>query len=350
MADTTEEKKHAPSGQKLNQLRSREGQVPRSKDFSASISLAVTVFYVILNFGKFKQQIASVFDIYEFIFTSGDDISSIGIFLSAMQIALLIIMPVFLIACLTVMLASILQTKGLILSFKSLSPNFSKLNPAEGFKKMFGMQGISESIKLIIKIIILSIISYIIIRWGLNALFWSPTCEEECVIKASLYIIIAIIIAALIIYLLVGVVDIWISKVLFMKQNKMTDTEVKKESKESFGSPEIRKQRNQQRREDSQNPSVRGFGKATVIIHSGEGLVGMAYEPGKYDIPIVVGKQYGEEAKKTLLEVRGKKIPEIPNEEFLSQLMKYTKVGQPLPQSLIMDTAKHFINYGVIKR
>lgn len=346
----TEEKKHPPTASKLQQLRTREGQVARSKDFPSAFSLAVTVFYVIFNFGKIQEQISSFFNIYDFIFKNTEEVSLFSVFISSMKQVFIITLPIFLIASITLTLASIMQTKGMIISFKSVAPNFKKLNPVEGIKKIFGLHGVSESIKIIFKVLFMSIAFYLIVFWGVNSLFWAPTCEEHCVIQVSIYMIIAIIIAALVIYMIVGFIDLWISKMLFMKDNKMTDTEIKKESKEQMGSTELRQARNRIRREDAQNPSVRGFGKATVIIHGGDAIIGLIYHPQKFDIPVVVGKKYGEEAKAVLLEARGKKIPEITNLEYLNKMMKYTKVGEQVPQSLIMETAQNFLDFGIIKR
>ena len=346
----TEEKKHPPTASKLQQLRTREGQVARSKDFPSAFSLTVTVFYVIFNFGKMQSEISNFFNIYDFIFRNIEEVSLFSVFISGMKEIFIISLPVFLISSITITFASALQTKGMIISFKSVAPNFKKLNPVEGIKKIFGLHGLSDSIKIIFKVLFMSIAFYLILVWGVNSLFWSPTCEEHCVIQVSIYMIIAIIVATLVIYFIVGIIDIWISKILFMKDNKMTDTEIKKEMKDQMGSTELRQARNRIRREDAQNPSIRGFGKATVIIHGGDAIIGLVYHPEKFDIPIVVGKKYGEEAKAVLLEARGKKIPEITNLEYLNKMMKYTKVGAQVPQSLIMDTAQNFLDFGIIKR
>jgi type III secretion protein U len=350
MADQTEEKKHAPSGQKLQQLRKREGQVPRSKDFPSAVSLVITVAYVVIYFGEMKQKITSFFDIYDFIFKDTTYSPMLDIFVSAMKLSLSIVMPVFVIASISYIAASIFQTKGLIISFKSVAFKFEKLNPVEGIKKIFGLHGVSESIKILIKVTITTIILYLVLRWGLNALFWSPTCEESCVLQTSIYIIIVIIIALLILYFIVGVIDIWLSKILFSQDNKMTETEMKREIKDQMGSKELRQARNTLRKEAAKSPSIRGFGKATVVIHSGDALVALAYHPDKYDIPIVVAKKYGEEVNALVMEAKGKNIPFITNTQYLGNLMKYTQVGEPVPQSLIMETAQNFLDFGIIKR
>jgi type III secretion protein U len=350
MADTTEEKKHLPTLRKLQQLRTREGQVPRSKDFPSSFSLTVTIIYIMLNFGTIKQQIMAFFDIYDIIFKNVDEISLLGIFVSGISNVFSIVTPIFLIASMSYIAASILQTRGLVVSFKSITPKADKINPVEGVKRIFGRHGVSESLKIILKIILVSLAIYIILRWGLNSLFWSPTCEEACVLQTTIYMVVAIIIAVLIIYMIIGSIDIWISKILFMQDNKMTESELKRETKDELGSKELRQARGTLRREAAKNPAVRGFGKATVIVHNGQALVGLAYHPEKYDIPIVVGKQYGEEVKAILLEAKGKGVPVIDNLDYLNDLMKYTKVGEPVPQSLIMATAQNFLNYGIIER
>jgi type III secretion protein U len=350
MADNTEEKKHAPTGRRLAQLRSKEGQVARSRDFPASISLLAAVIYLIINFGPIWRQIATVFDIYEAFLQQTDPQTLLSLFKSSMQICVLIALPVAGIAAATYVIASILQTKGLVMSFKSVAPNFTRLNPVEGVQRIFGVHGLSESIKIICKVLFMALAVYVILRWTMNGLFWSPTCEEDCVLQATIYIVVAVIAAALIIFLVIGIIDLWISSILFKHDNRMTQSELERDIKDDFGSKEVRQRRGEQRREDARNPSIRGFGKATVIAWHGEALVGMAYVPGKYDTPIIVGKLYQEKIAESLAEAKAKGVPVIEDEAFVQELMKYTRVGEPLPQPMISKTAQLFIRHNVIRR
>jgi type III secretion protein U len=350
MADDTEEKKHAPTLRRLAQLRNREGQVPRSKDFPASVSLLAAAIYLLVNFGTIWRQLATVFDIYEAFLLQTDTQTMLSLFKSAMQICMLICLPVAVITSVAYVFASILQSKGLILSFKSVTPNFTRLNPVQGIQNVFGLHGVSESIKIICKVLLLTVAVYVILRWTMNGLFWSPTCEEDCVLQATIYIVIAVIAAALIIFFIIGIIDLWISSLLFRHDNRMTQSELDREIKDDFGSKEIRQQRSELRRSDARNPSIRGFGKATVIAWHGEALVGMAYVPGKFDTPIIVGKLYQERIAESLAEAKAKNLPIIEDANFVQELMKYTRVGEPLPQVMIHQTAQLFIRHNVIKR
>jgi type III secretion protein U len=350
MADNTEEKKHAPTARRLSQLRMREGQVPRSKDFPAAISLLCAAIYVMVNFGPIWRQIAAVFDIYEMFLRQGDTQTLLYVFKSAMQISAMIVLPVAVIASATYVLASVIQTKGFVISFKSMAPNFAKLNPVEGFQNIFGMQGVSEAIKITIKLLLMAIAVYVILRLTINGLFWSPTCEEDCVLQATIYIVLAVIIAALLIFFIVGLIDIRISSLLFSHRNRMSQSELERDIKDDMGSKEIRQRRGELRREDARNPSVRGFGKATVIVWNGDALVGLAYVPGKYDIPYIVGKLYKEKVAESLAEAKAKGVPIIQDEAFVTDLMRYSKVGEPLPQALIPATVQAFHRHGLVKR
>jgi type III secretion protein U len=350
MADATEEKKHAPTNRRLSQLRTKEGQVARSRDFPSSVSLILGVAYVAINFGTIWKQIAVLFDMYETFLFRNDVQTLLYLLRASMEVAVGIALPVAVIASVAFIFASILQTKGLVVSFKGVSPNFNRLNPVEGLKRIFGVHGLSEALKIIAKVLFMAVAVYIILRMTVNGLFWSPTCEEGCVIQATIYIVIAIIVAALIIFFIIGVIDIWIASIIFKHDNRMTETELQREIKDDFGAKEIRQRRSEQRREDARTPVIRGFGKATVVAYHGEALVGLAYIPGKYDIPIVVGKLYQERIAESLAEARAKGVPIIEDEAFVQDLMRYTRVGNPLPQVMIMPTAQIFVKYGVVKR
>ncbi len=349
MADNSEEKKHAPTSKRLNQLRNKEGQVPRSRDFPSAISLIMTTGYIILNFGAIWKPAAVLFDSYERFLFQSDLWTLIYLFKAAMAVTAQIVLPVAGIAASSFIIASILETKGLVLSFSNMAPNFNKLNPVEGLKRIVGLHGVSEAIKILFKVLFMGIALYVILSWGLNGLFWSPTCEESCVLNATIYIVIALIIAALVIFFIVGVIDLWITKILFKHDNRMTETELKREIKEDFGSKEVRSERNKMRRQDAMNPVIRGMGKATVIVSKGDALVGMAYEQGKIDTPVVVGKLYQEKIEETLAEAKARGIPIIDDQTYLEDLMRYTRVGEPIPQAMITKTAELFVKLKIIK-
>ncbi len=348
MADQSEEKKHPPSSKRLRELREREGQVARSKDFPAALSLTAAIAYLAANFGSIWQQLGAFFDIFEEVFAGNLYESPILVAAAGGRLALMLAMPVALVAAVTFFVASLLHTKGLVVSPKSLAPDFNRINPAKSLGRIFGFHGLSDSIKLLIKVLLLTVATTVILRWGLNGLFWSPTCDEGCVIQATIQIVGAVVIAALLIYLLIGIIDLWISKILFKHDNRMTETDKKREEKEEFGAKEVRQRRSELRRELARNPPVRGFGKATLLIRDGAGVVGLAYVPGRYDVPVVVGKVYGEESRKTLEEARGKRIPILEEKEFLADLMQYTRVGEPVPQSMIQQTARIFLRHGIV--
>jgi type III secretion protein U len=350
MSDQSEEKKHPPSGKRLRELRDREGQVARSKDFPAAVSLTAAIGYLIANFGNIWQQLGAFFDIFEEVFAGNLYESPLLVAAAGGRLALTLAVPVALVAAAAFFVTSLLHTNGLVISTKSLAPDFSRINPTSSIGRIFGFHGLSDSIKLMIKIILLTIATNIILRWGLNSLFWSPTCEEGCVMQATVNIVIAVIIAALIIYLLIGIIDLWISKILFKHDNRMTDTDKKREEKEEYGAKEVRQHRSELKRELARNPPVRGFGKATLLIRDGLGVVGLAYVPGRFDVPVVVGKAYGDESRKALEEAHGKRIPILEEKEFLSDLMQYTRVGEPVPQSMIHQTARIFLRHGIVKR
>jgi type III secretion protein U len=246
-------------------------------------------------------------------------------------------------------LASIIQTRGLIVSGKGLAPNFDRVSPVEGVKRIFGMRGLSEALKLLAKVLLLVAAVAIILRLMLNGLFWSPTCDEACVTQAAASVLGWTMAAALIVFLFIGLVDLRITDALFRRDHRMTESEMKRERREEYGAIEVRQRRRQIRAEAVNNPPIRGFGRATVVVRWGGGLVGLLYDRSVQDMPIVVGKLYGEEADKTYHEARAKGVPVIPDEQFLADLMNYGRVGEPIPKALVQATAAAFVKYGIVK-
>ena len=70
------------------------------------------------------------------------------------------IAPILLTIVATAVILNLVQMKGFILSFKALRISFGNLNPLSGLKRMFSLRSLTELVKSIFKLVIVSYAVY----------------------------------------------------------------------------------------------------------------------------------------------------------------------------------------------
>ncbi|WP_038909713.1 EscU/YscU/HrcU family type III secretion system export apparatus switch protein, partial [Yersinia pestis] len=70
---------------------------------------------------------------------------------------------------------------GFLISGEAIKPDIKKINPIEGAKRIFSIKSLVEFLKSILKVVLLSILIWIIIKGNLVTLLQLPTCGIECI-------------------------------------------------------------------------------------------------------------------------------------------------------------------------
>jgi len=122
---------------------------------------------------------------------------------------------------------------------------------------------------------------------------------------------------------------------------KMTKQEVKDESKDVEGDPQIRSRRLSLQRERSRQRMLQAVPKADVIITNPTHVaVALRYDTANMDAPVVVAKGAGFMAQKIKEIARHAGVPILENRSLARGLFKATKVGQEIPAALYQAAAE----------
>ena len=126
------DKQFPPSAKKLKKAR-EDGDVAKSRDLSGSVLICVFLFSIFYLFHNFSY-IGAFFRNY-LGFIAEINSNNVTVYLKIALKSASFYMLLFLL--LLVFMSLVVETfqVGFHLSFKSLSPDFKKLNPVEGFKK-----------------------------------------------------------------------------------------------------------------------------------------------------------------------------------------------------------------------
>jgi len=179
----------------------------------------------------------------------------------------------------------------------NLAPKASRLSPARGLSRMFGMQGLIEIGKGLAKLVLLGTLTFVWFRSrmaGLVGLGAGQLHVQLCFAWNALTMLLVYLSVGL---LLIALSDFPIQWVRRQTRLRMSHQEIRDEHKETEGSPQA-KQAMRRRQRAVAKGSVRKAIKEAhfVIANPTHFAVAMSYDPDIAPAPIVLGKGRGETA------------------------------------------------------
>ncbi len=294
MSSSSGEKTEQPSDKRLEDAK-KKGQVAKSQDLT-SAALMIAAVGVIWLIGGYVGGIlqANMKEQLEFAVTFHGDFTGATAYevlfkgVKGMAFALA---PLFIVVAAFAILANYLQI-GSIFSFEAISPNFSKLNPAEGFKNKFlKARPYVELSKTIAKILITAAVAGFVL-WGAredvsHLIFKSP----DVIAGFTFGLILNICLKIGLVFLIIGGGDFFLQKFLHRQDMKMTKHEVKQEYKETEGNPLIKSQRRFLHREILSQSMAAAVRDADVVLANPTHIsVALKYNRAEATAPIIVAK------------------------------------------------------------
>lgn len=243
-----------------------------------------------------------------------------------------IIGPVLILLLVAGLAANIAQV-GFMYANKALEPNFEKLNPLKGLKRLFSLRSIVETIKGIIKIVIVGTVSYMVLTKHL-ADYWivaNMTAAQVMAFLGGMFLELGLKVAFAL--LVLALLDFAYQKYEYEKSLKMTKQEVKDEQKQYEGSAETKGRIRSAQRQASRNRMMAQVPDATVVVTNPTHIaVALKYDPKvRGDAPKVVAKGQRKMAEKIKQIARENNIPVIENKPLARGLYEIVEVGMDIP-------------------
>lgn len=209
--------------------------------------------------------------------------------------------------------ASAFQARGL-LSFKTLEPSFEKLNPLNNLKRLFGMQGLADVFKSILKLVIIGSVVYSAVddmwRDVLGLAQGGPMGVALLFQRHG----IALLRHAGIVFIGLGVADSGFQWWRWHKGLMMSKQEVKDESRNAEGDPMIKSRIRSAQRAMHRKRMLAAVATADVVIVNPVHIaVAIKYDPMVAPAPIIVaiGQRMVAEKIKALAFEHG--VPVVEN-------------------------------------
>ncbi|WP_423760237.1 type III secretion system export apparatus subunit SctU [Burkholderia sp. NLJ2] len=329
----SDEKTEEPTDKKLRDAR-RDGEVSRSTDLSDAASMSAAVLFLVAAAGHFGDAMRALVEgALAFVFADHSLAEMTARLYELSGVALWAIIPLLFVAALAGVGGSVLQV-GLQISLKPVMPNIGALNPSEGLKKIFSPRTAIESIKMVIKAMIVFCVGWKTIVW-LFPLIAGSLYQSPLDLSRILWEIVAkllMVVAGL--FVLVGAADVKIQRFMFMQKMKMTKDEVKRESKNDEGDPLLKGERKRIARELATAPPQRQVAHANfVVVNPTHYAVAVRYAPDEHPLPRVIAKGVDEAAIALRRTAQNANVPIIGNPPVARALFK-VGVDDPVPEEL----------------
>ena len=315
----------------------KKGNVFKSQDAVAVAGLLGTFGTLWLLTGAFVQQLGGFMTLC--LTTAGEDAREVGGVCSelAVQGLVLVLKTVGIVAAVAILCAvaaTFAQTNFLV-STESMKPKFSRLNPLEGFKRLFSLKSLVETLKNLIKIIILMAIIFLSIRdmflESSNYLYTELGAAAAHLVEMAGGMVVRICIA----FVAVAAMDFFYQWWDYEKNMMMTKQEVKEEYKQMEGDPQVKgKIKEIQRRRAQQRMMQQVPGADVVVRNPTHFAVALRYKPDQDDAPIVLAKGQDNIALRIVQIAEENKVAVIENVPLARALYAQAELNQMIPPEL----------------
>lgn len=185
-----------------------------------------------------------------------------------------------------------LAQSGWNVTTKPLEPKPDKVSPLKGFKRIFSSKGAFNTAKAIVKIAIVGPVAYSEISGRMPEILMLPSLAMTEIVGLAGHWMTIMVYKLILVLLLLAVVDAAFEKWKYHEDLKMSQQEIKDESRDSDGDPHVKSRRKQLAMEMKRRPRLdHAILKADVVITNPTHFaIMLRYDPEEATAPFVLAK------------------------------------------------------------
>jgi flagellar biosynthetic protein FlhB len=326
---------------KLEEARKR-GDVAKTPDLPQFASLAGAFGVIVIAGGYLMQKLTM--SLLPFISHSGD-LSLAGgggqlVMKQAVEAAMPPLLAVLLAAAIAGVAGNLVQ-HGFLWSPSKLAPDFSRLSPAAGFKRMFGVDSFVQFLKTLLKVASVGVVCWYVLKPHAAELAGMASMDPRAILPLSGTLLKAVFYATLALLGVTAMVDWMWQRFRFMQRMRMSREEVKDDYKQSEGDPHIKAKLRQQRMERAKRRMMQNVPKATVVVmNPTHYAVALLYEPGQTAAPQCLAKGLDAVALRIRAVAEAAGVPVIEDPPLARSLYAAVDLDEFIPQAHYEAVAK----------
>ena len=329
------------TGKRLDEARAR-GDLAKSPDLPQWASLAAVTAVLVVMGGPMANNLMQGLlpfiahpDAFELQNNGG-----VVIMRQALGVAMPFVLTVMLTATAAGMFGNLIQT-GFVWAPDKLKPDASKLNPMNGLKRMFGLDGWVNFAKSLIKAIVIGVICYNTLAPHQNDLETLATLEPQRMLDFMTDVLKALF-ESVLGAMGVGAIGDWVwQKYRFAHRMKMSREEIKDEHKQADGDPQVKAKQRQIRMDRARRRMMANVEKATVVVMNPTHFaVALLYDTKEAPAPLCVAKGIDSLALKIREVAEAAGVPVIEDPPLARALYATVDIDETIPREHFEAVAK----------
>ncbi|MBM7094189.1 flagellar biosynthesis protein FlhB [Bacillus sp. H-16] len=320
----------------------KKGQVAKSSDVNTAIIL-LFVFLFLWLIGSFASERLFTMSAYTFEnlltleLTSGN---VQALFLDLTAQVIWIAGPIMLIAMLGAVVSNYMQV-GFLFAPEAIKMKLSKVDPIQGFKRIYSVRALVEFLKSMLKISLVGIVTFTIIWVYMDDILTMSlySVGDSAAMIGTLTVMMGLAVALLLIFL--GILDYLYQKYDHEKNIRMSKQDVKDEHKKSEGDPLIKSRIKEKQRQMATSRMMQEVPKADVVItNPTHYAVALKYDEGDMAAPKVTAKGVDYVALKLIGIAKHNQVVTVENRTLARALYAQAEIGDEVPEELFKAVAE----------
>jgi len=342
MADEEQNRSEKASHFKLEQAR-RRGIVPKSPDMvSAGILLALALYLYWLGWSGAKAQLKLAQAVLgqagrlDFSFAA-----VLGFLTRMLGECLYALGPLFLTLVIVAVVTNLAQT-GPVFSLKPISPDFDRINPAKGFKRLFSLHVLYTLAKSLLKLALLGSVFVMVVHSLLVPMLGLLDADARGYARELLDLAASLAFKLALVIFILALIDVIYVRWEFGKRMRMSRREVREEHKHREGDPRVRSRLRQLRAELlKRSRALKKLPSSDVLITNPTRIaVAISYKHGEMHAPRLVAKGAGGLARKMREYASRRGIPVVEQRTLARALFHKVDYDQFVPEEFYPQVLK----------
>jgi flagellar biosynthetic protein FlhB len=344
MAEENEDgssKTEEASPRKLEEAR-RQGDVAKSPDVASWASLAAVIGVVVALGQQMCVHLAD--NLMPFVaHPDAFDLQDGGAVM-VLRLALMAALPILAAVMGAAMIAGAagnLAQHGFLFTPSKLAPDLSRLSLLKGFERMFGIDGLVQFGKSVVKIALVAVATWISVRGQVHAFQALPQLEPLAMLAFVFELLRPLVFSVLLVLGVTALVDWFWQRQRFQQRMRMTKQEQKEDARQTDGDPHVKARLRQIRMARARRRMMQNVPKATVVVmNPTHYAVALRYEAGDTPAPLCVAKGIDSLALKIREVAQAHGVTVIEDPPLARALYAAVEIDEAIPREHYEAVAK----------
>ncbi len=318
----------------------KKGQVAKSTEIGGWFSLLIATFAMPAVFGAAEHRVLALQSAAVLVMAHPSVPRALAILGLGLEDVMIIALPIAGVMAVLGVASSVAQV-GMVISAKGITPQFSKLNPINGIKKLFSARGIWELVKSLLKLIVISALATKDLMGLWHAIVGSEPVAMGPLIDYAGSTLLGFVRTLALVGFLLGLADYAFQRRRMGKDLMMTKHEVKEEHRQQEGDPQTKGAIRRAQRSMSRLRMMAEVGRADMVVTNPTHVaVALRYDRARSSAPRVVAKGVDEVAARIRAVAAEHGVAVVEDPPLARAVYAACEIDDEIPASMYLAVAR----------